>query len=167
MVSPGGACVVARGACVVALGGGMRGCSGGGGGVWLLGEGGVVAWGGHAWDTTRYGDTVNERAVRILLECILVYSKIYKKSTRMYERNFSLFESFSYEKFKYVLGIILTTFHITYWLPLAASERMQRILFLTSGCSLIINNGCYFNAIFLLYYGLITLAVSGTGTEVV
>ena len=37
------------------------------------------AWrGGHAWhahplaDTTRYGDTVNERAVRILLECILV-----------------------------------------------------------------------------------------------
>ena len=24
-------------------------------------------------DTTRYGDTVNERAVRILLECILVY----------------------------------------------------------------------------------------------
>ena len=24
------------------------------------------------WDTTRYGDTVNERAVRILLECILV-----------------------------------------------------------------------------------------------
>ena len=38
------------------------------------------AWrgGGRAWhahppaDTTRYGDTVNERAVRILLECILV-----------------------------------------------------------------------------------------------
>ena len=35
--------------------GGMRGCSG-----------------GHAWDTMRYGDTVNARAVRILLECILV-----------------------------------------------------------------------------------------------
>ena len=33
----------------------------------------VVAWGGvRAWDTTRYGDTVNERAVCILLECILV-----------------------------------------------------------------------------------------------
>ena len=28
--------------------------------------------GGHAWDTMRYGDTINERAVRILLECILV-----------------------------------------------------------------------------------------------
>ena len=25
------------------------------------------------WDTMRYGDTVNERAVRILLECILVF----------------------------------------------------------------------------------------------
>ena len=30
---------------------------------------------GCAWDTTRYGDTINERAVRILLECILVYIK--------------------------------------------------------------------------------------------
>ena len=40
------------------LRGGMRGCSGG----------------GNAWDTTRYGDTVNEQAVRILLECILVAS---------------------------------------------------------------------------------------------
>ena len=49
MVAPGGACVVApRGACMVAAGG------------------------GHVWDTTRYGDTINERAVRILLECILV-----------------------------------------------------------------------------------------------
>ena len=28
--------------------------------------------GGHVWDMTRYGDTINERAVRILLECILV-----------------------------------------------------------------------------------------------
>ena len=78
-----GACVVAVGACVVALGGvrgcswegcmvapggGMRGCSWGG---WRWG----LAWllqGGRVWDTTRYGDTVNERAVRILLECILV-----------------------------------------------------------------------------------------------
>ena len=40
--------------------------------------GGACVAGGHAWhahplaDTTRYGDTVNERAVRILLECILV-----------------------------------------------------------------------------------------------
>ena len=35
--------------------------------------------GGYAWhacplaDTARYSDTVKERAVRILLECILVY----------------------------------------------------------------------------------------------
>ena len=55
MVAPGGVCMVTpRGACVVALGG-----------AWLLG-------GGRVWDTTRYGDTVNERAVRILLECISV-----------------------------------------------------------------------------------------------
>ena len=31
-----------------------------------------MAKGGHAWDTMRYGDAINERAVRILLECILV-----------------------------------------------------------------------------------------------
>ena len=88
-----GACMVApRGACMV-VPGGMHGCSWGGmrgclgacvvalGGAWLL-QGGawflwgrgvcMVALGGHSWDTTRYGDTVNERAVRILLECILV-----------------------------------------------------------------------------------------------
>ena len=68
----GGRCVVAPGvACVVAPGrGGMHGCSGGAcvvaaRGAWLLP-------GGGACDTTRYGDTINERAVRILLECILV-----------------------------------------------------------------------------------------------
>ena len=32
----------------------------------------VALGGGHVWDMTRYGDTVNELAVRILLECILV-----------------------------------------------------------------------------------------------
>ena len=37
-----------------------------GGHAWLL-------LGGRGWDTARYGDTVNERAVRILLECILVF----------------------------------------------------------------------------------------------
>ena len=45
----------------------------------IHGRGACIA-GGHAWharppcpaDTTRYGDTVNERAVRILLECIIV-----------------------------------------------------------------------------------------------
>ena len=35
----------------------------------------MVAPGGHAWDMTRYRDTINERAVRILLECILVILK--------------------------------------------------------------------------------------------
>ena len=55
--------------------------------VWCAGRGvcggGVCVAGGvhgrgRAWhacppaDTTRYGDTVNERAIRILLECILV-----------------------------------------------------------------------------------------------
>ena len=92
-----GACVVAPGgACVVAPGGGMHGCSqrwgvcmvapgwayvvalggvhGCPGGAWVVARGHAwLLWGGgHAWDTTRYGDTVNERAVRILLECILV-----------------------------------------------------------------------------------------------
>ena len=40
----------------------------------MHGRGACMA-GGHAWhDTTRYGDTVNEQAVRILLECILVFT---------------------------------------------------------------------------------------------
>ena len=39
--------------------------------AWL--PGGMHGKGGHAWDMTRYGDTINERVVRILLECILVY----------------------------------------------------------------------------------------------
>ena len=100
-VPRGEACVVALGecawllwgVCVVALGG-VCGCSRGrhawllwgacmvapggawllpGGHAWLL-PGGVCgcSWGGHAWDITRYWDTINERAVRILLECILV-----------------------------------------------------------------------------------------------
>ena len=49
-----------------------------GGHAWLL-RGGVCVvapgGGGRAWYTTRYGDTINERAVRILLECILVVIK--------------------------------------------------------------------------------------------
>ena len=49
------------GACMVALGG-MRGCSGG---ACVVAPGGARAW-FFRWDT------VNERAVRILLECILV-----------------------------------------------------------------------------------------------
>ena len=86
-----GGCVVAPGACMVAPGG-VHGCSGGhvwllqrvcmvapGGLAWLLPggvhgcSGGVCGCsGGCAWDMTTYGDTVNEQAVRILLECILV-----------------------------------------------------------------------------------------------
>ena len=65
MVAPGGACMVAPGGCAWLLLGGMHGCCRGGH-VWLL------PGRGHAWDVTRYGDTINERAVRILLECILV-----------------------------------------------------------------------------------------------
>ena len=66
----GGVCGCSRGGHAWLLWGGMHGCSGGacmvalGGHAWLLG--------GHAWDTTRYGDTIHERVLRILLECILV-----------------------------------------------------------------------------------------------
>ena len=59
---------------MVALGGGMCGCSGGVCGC-SRGEC-MVALGGHVWDTMRYGDTINEQAVCILLECILVFSNI-------------------------------------------------------------------------------------------
>ena len=45
MVAPGGVCGCSQ-----------RGCA------WLL------PGGGRAWDMTRYGDTITERAVRILLE---------------------------------------------------------------------------------------------------
>ena len=84
MVAPGGHTWLLWGVCMVAPWGcvcgclGVHGCSEGHawllGGVCMVALGGacVVALRGHAWDTTRYGDTVNERAVRILLECILV-----------------------------------------------------------------------------------------------
>ena len=63
MVVPGGhAWLLPGGLCMVAPTG-VCGCSRG---VCL------VAPGGRVWDMTRYGDTINERAVRILLECILV-----------------------------------------------------------------------------------------------
>ena len=51
----GGHAWLLQGACMVAPRGGMHGCSG-----------------GHVWDMTRYRDMINERAVHILLECILV-----------------------------------------------------------------------------------------------
>ena len=62
--------------------GGVHGCSGGGH-VWLLPGGGMHGCsrgGGRAWDT-RYGDTINERAVRILLECILFLCFIFQVKT--------------------------------------------------------------------------------------
>ena len=62
-----GGCMVAPGG-----GGGMHGCSSGGKCMVAPRAVCVVAPGGHAWDTMRYGDTVNERAVRILLS-ILVF----------------------------------------------------------------------------------------------
>ena len=88
----GGMCGCSRGVCMVALGGhawllggvhccswgGVHGCSGGAcvvapGGACMVAQGGMHGCsGGCAWDMTRYRDTVNEWAVRILLECILV-----------------------------------------------------------------------------------------------
>ena len=73
-VNGGGMCGCSGGACMVAPGGvcmdAPRGCAWLlGGHAWLL-QGGayMVAPKGHAWDAMRYGDTVNEWAVRILLE---------------------------------------------------------------------------------------------------
>ena len=64
MVAPEGHVWLLPGECMVAPRGDMRGCS------W----GGVCGCyqGGCAWDMMRQGDTINERAVRILLEYILV-----------------------------------------------------------------------------------------------
>ena len=85
MVAPGGACVVAWGGMhgcswgerAWLILGGMHGCSGGGH-AWLLWGGMHGCSGGHAWLLLggrawffRW-DMVNEQAVRILLECILV-----------------------------------------------------------------------------------------------
>ena len=88
MVARGGEHVwLSGGTCVVAGGGGMRDCSRGAcvvaqGGAWFLLGGGHVWFlpggvRGFSWGGMRRirRDTVNERAVRILLECILVYSE--------------------------------------------------------------------------------------------
>ena len=69
---PGGACVVALGGVHGCSGGVMHGCSGGMHGC----------SGGCAWDTTRYGDTINERAVCILLECMLVGKFLFQQSPK-------------------------------------------------------------------------------------
>ena len=73
----GGACMVApAGVCMVALEGHAWLIQGGH--AWLLRGACVVApGGGHAWDMTRYGDMINEQAVHILLECILVFFRFY------------------------------------------------------------------------------------------
>ena len=84
MVAPGGdVWLLLWGGCAWLLRGGVHGCSEGscvvalGGHVWLLRGDMCGCSGGHAWDTARYGDTVNERAVCILLECILVMTYFY------------------------------------------------------------------------------------------
>ena len=71
-----GTCMAKGGPCMAK--GGVHGKGGAcmvKGHVWqrrgMCGEGGMAKE-GCVWDTTRYGDTINERAVRILLECILV-----------------------------------------------------------------------------------------------
>ena len=79
---PGGACMVLfGGACVVLFSGGACVVLFSGGCAWFYSVGGH-AWfysGGHAWFFQFFRiqwDTVNERAVRILLECILVFLSI-------------------------------------------------------------------------------------------
>ena len=83
MVAPGEACVVALGGACMVLFGGVHGFIWGGcawfysGGVRGFIQGCVVLYGGggRAWFFQFFRiqwDTVNERAVRILLECILV-----------------------------------------------------------------------------------------------
>ena len=82
-MSTGGACMPGGGACVAGracvAGGDMngRGHAWQGGSAWqggMCGRGGMHDR-GHVWQILR--DTVNERAVRILLECILVVLTVY------------------------------------------------------------------------------------------
>ena len=79
----------------------MRGCSGEAcvvapGGACVVAPGG----GGCAWDTTRYGDTINERVARILLECILVCSNLFQ---RVYGEIKRIFKGFYFSKIFYFL----------------------------------------------------------------
>ena len=92
-----GTCVVAWGACMVAGWQGGLGMHGGGGHAWWWGH--VWWWGGMCGGTgNMHGgigacmhgggrgvheirrDMVNEWTVRILLECILVYKKVFAES---------------------------------------------------------------------------------------
>ena len=129
-----GACMVAGGC---GCGGGMHGCQGGGH-AWLQGEhallgghawlpGGVHGCGGHVWllgacvvaggmcghQGSMHGirrDTVNERAIRILLKCILIYSilasLIRHKQTRMLDKIYSKeFGSYSSDSAEYTCQV--------------------------------------------------------------
>ena len=115
MVAPGGMHGCSRGHVWLLGVGGMCGCSRGH--VWLLpgacmgcSPGGMhgCSWGGacmvaprgDAWDTTRYGDTINERAVCILLECILVCSNLIQ---RVYGEIKRIFKGFYFSKIFYFL----------------------------------------------------------------
>ena len=79
MVAPEGECVwlLTGGACMVTPKGGMRGCSRGVHGFFgdMHGffRGACMVFSGGGMRRIRR-DTVNERAVRILLECILVFT---------------------------------------------------------------------------------------------
>ena len=75
-----GACMVGRGGCMVALGG-HAWLLVGGGHAWLLPGGVCGCSGGRAWFLG--GGAVNERALRILLECILVWLIYYEVTVQL------------------------------------------------------------------------------------
>ena len=78
--SRGGMHGCCQGACMVAPGG-MHGCCWG---VCMLAAGGMHGCsGGGSWDMTRYRDMINEWAVRILLECILILKALVDISSIM------------------------------------------------------------------------------------
>ena len=74
MVAPGGACMIPQGCTWLLQEDGH---------AWLLRGACLIAHWGHAWDTMRYRDAVNERAVCILLECILVNKILNRQQDRM------------------------------------------------------------------------------------
>ena len=99
--------MVAQG-CVWLLQGGMHGWSGRGGvcgwsrGMCMVARGvRGFSQGGRVWDMTRYADMVNERAVCILLECILVVLDF---------RSLSGFP-FSFNKARWIASILLIPFN--------------------------------------------------------
>ena len=110
--SGGGMCGCSRGHAWL-LQGGMHGCSRGGmhgcsWGACVVAPRGVcmVALGGCAWDTTRYGDTINERAVRILLECILVLScKRNHRRQTILQRSTLLFTITQYSCYRFCCNV--------------------------------------------------------------